>query len=175
MLRLIATFGTLYGLALLLGFFVSHLIFGTSPDNFSQAEITGYGVMLVSGLAIVMGMLAWRSQQPQGMLGWASALSIGVGISFIGGLFFGAYNWAYLVWINPEFTDTYIAWQIDTIEQSAVLSMTEKQQRLEELDAYAGMMQSKPLQSLVMAATVWFIGTIITLIAALVLCQRKSH
>ena len=44
----IIRFCLLYGLALVMGFYVSHLVLGTTPDHFAISKMVGYSVMYIS-------------------------------------------------------------------------------------------------------------------------------
>jgi hypothetical protein len=56
----IIRFGSLYGLALVIGFYAPLLALGTTPDNFTMGEIVGYTVMFISSLAIIMGIKDYK-------------------------------------------------------------------------------------------------------------------
>lgn len=171
MKKVIINFGVIYGLALGLGFFVSHLIFGTDPNNFSISEVVGYGIIIISSIAVIFGILDYRNNQNSGQIGFFQGLGIGSAISAIAGLFFGAYNFIYLKWINPDFTETYMEYSRLQIETSGA-SEAIKEQQLHDLAQYAELMSSDLLQSALMFVTVLLIGFVFSLISAAML--RKS-
>ena len=116
----IIRFGLLHGLALVIGFYASHLVLGTSPDNFTVGEIVGYSVMIISSLAVVMGIIDYKHKRAPAPLGFMGALGVGLGISLIAAHVFALYNWFYLVFINPTFTTTYQQYSEQKIRSSGL-------------------------------------------------------
>jgi hypothetical protein len=162
----IIRFGLLYGLALVSSFYLSHLVLGTSPDNFTKGEIVGYSVMIISSLAVVMGIKEYKQKQIPTPLSFVTALGVGVGISLIASSLFALYNWFYLEFINPTFTATYIQYSEQKIRSSGLESIVVEKQ-LEELAHYAELMSNNFTQSAVMFATVFIIGLLFSLVSAL--------
>lgn len=162
----ILRFGFLYGLILVVSFYLSHLLLGTSPDNFTKGEIVGYSVMIISSLAVVMGIKEFKSNCSPAPLGFMSGLGVGTGISFIAASLFAVYNWVYLEFINPEFTTTYIQYSEQQIRGSGLDPLSIEQQ-LEELAQYSELMSSNLTQSAVMFATVFIIGLLFSVVSAI--------
>lgn len=164
----IIRFGLIYGLALGIGFYVSHLVLGTNADNFTKGEIVGYSVMIISSLAVVMGIKEYKQKRAPAPLGFMGALGVGLGISLIAANMFALYNWLYLEFINPTFTATYIQYSEQQILSSG-LELIVIEQQLEELAHYADLMSNNFTQSMLMFATVFIIGLLFSLVSALAL------
>jgi hypothetical protein len=164
----IIRFGLLYGLALGVSFYVSHLILGTSPDNFTVGEIVGYSVMIISSLAVAMGIKEYKQNRAPAPLGFMGGLGVGLGISLIASHIFALYNWLYLEFINPTFTATYIQYSEQKIRSSGLEPIVIEQQ-LKELVHYADLMSNNFTQSMVMFATVFIMGLLVSLFSALAL------
>lgn len=164
----IIRFGLLYGLALVISFYVSHLILGTNPDNFTIGEIVGYSVMIISSLAVVMGIKEYKHKLAPRPLGFLGALGVGLGISLIAANIFALYNWLYLEFINPTFTATYVQYTEQQIRLSGLEAAVVKQQ-LEELAHYADLMSNNFTQSMVMFVTVFIIGLLFSFVSAIAL------
>lgn len=162
----IIRFGFLYGLALVISFYLSHLLLGTSPDNFTKGEIVGYSVMIISSLAVVMGIKEFKRNIAPAPLGFIVGFNVGLGISLIAASIFAAYNWVYLEFINPEFTTTYIQYSEQQIRDSDLDPLSIEQQ-LEELARYSELMSSNLTQSAVMFATVFIIGLLFSVVSAI--------
>lgn len=75
----IIRFDLLYGLALVIGFYISHLVVGTRPDNFTLGEIVGFSVMLISSLAVIMGIKDFKQKRFPAPLGFMGGLGVGSG------------------------------------------------------------------------------------------------
>ena len=164
----IIRFGLLYGLALVIGFYASHLVLGTTPDNFSISEIVGDSVMLISSLAVIMGIKDYKQKRLPAPLGFMGALGVGLGISLIAAHIFALYNWFYLVFINPTFTATYIQYSEQQINSSGLEPRVIEQQ-LTKLADYADLISNNFTQSMVMFATVFVIGLLFSVVSALAL------
>ncbi|MEP1447379.1 MAG: DUF4199 domain-containing protein [Paraglaciecola sp.] len=162
----IIRFGFLYGLALVISFYLSHVLLGTSPDNFTKGEIVGYSVMLISSLAVVMGIKEFKGNTAPTPLSFLAGFNVGLGISLIAASIFAAYNWVYLEFINPEFTATYIQYSEQQIRSSGLDPLSMEQQ-LEELAHYGELMSSHLTQSAVMFATVFIIGLLFSVVSAI--------
>lgn len=164
----IVRFGSLYGLALVISFYASHLVLGTNPDNLTKGEIVGYSIMLISSLAVVMGIKDFKQKRVPAPLGFIGALGVGLGISLIASHIFALYNWLYLEFINPTFTATYVQYSEQKIRSSNLEPLVMEQQ-LKELAQYADLMSNNFTQSMVMFATVFIIGLLVSLVGALAL------
>jgi len=164
----IIPFGLLYGLALVIAFYASHVALGTSPDNFAIAEIVGYSVMFISSLAVVMGIKDYKQKRSPAPLGFMGALGVGLGISLIASHIFALYNWIYLKFINPAFTAIYLQYSEQQIRSSGLEPLIIEQQ-LGELAYYADFMHNNFAQSMLMFVTVFIIGLLFSLVSALVL------
>lgn len=165
MMIYILRYGLVYGLALGMGFFVSHLLLGNSPDNFAKGEVIGYSVMIISSLAVVFAIKDYKETRNNGQLGFLTGFSIGAAVSAIAGLLFGVYNMIYLRVLNPEFTAVYIQYSEEQILNSgAEQSVIDTQ--LEELARYGDLMSNDYLQSALMFLTVFLIGLLFSLVSA---------
>jgi hypothetical protein len=164
----IIRFGLIYGVALVISFYISHLVLGTNPDNFTMGEIVGYSVMIISSLAVVMGIKEYKQKRAPIPLGFMGALGVGLGISLIAANIFALYNWLYLEFINPTFTDTYVQYSEQQIRSSGLEPIVIEQQ-LEELAHYAELMSNNFTQSMLMFATVFIIGLLFSLVSSLAL------
>jgi hypothetical protein len=164
----ILRFGFLYGLTLVVCFYASHLVLGIDPDNFTKGEVIGYSVMIISSLAVVMGIKDYKQQRAPAPLGYMGALGVGLGISLIAANIFALYNWFYLEFINPTFTASYVQYSEQLIRTSNLEPMV-MQQQLEELAHYSELMSNNFIQAMVMLVTVFIIGLLFSLVSALAL------
>ena len=67
-----------------------------------------YSVMLISPLAVIMGIKDFKQKRLPAPLGFMGGLGVGSGISLIAAHIFALYSGFYLVFINPTYTATYI-------------------------------------------------------------------
>ena len=174
MLRTIIRFGVLYGLALGIAFFASYIIIGDTPETFTTSEIVGYGIMILSSIAVFFGVLEARRNQLPDPFSFFKGLSVGLGITCISGFLFAIYNLIYLKVLNPQFTETYIAYTEDKIRSSGE-SNEIIQRQLEELEMYAEMMSNDFLQAGVMFMTIFLIGGMFSIASAAILKHQGEQ
>lgn len=89
MFRNILTYGTIAGLAV--GIPLSAITIGLSHDiPTSYGMLIGYTIMLIALSAVFMGIKRYRDVDLGGVIGFWRALALGLGISFVAGLFYVA-------------------------------------------------------------------------------------
>jgi hypothetical protein len=166
----IIRFGLLYGLALVIAFFASHLALGTKLDTFTIGETFGYSLMIISALAMVMimGIKDYKQKRAPAPLGFMAALAISLGISLIAAHVFALYSWLYVKFINPTFTTTYLQYSEQKIISSGLEPIVVEQQ-LAQLTYYADLMSNNFTQSMLVFTTMFIIGLLFSLISALAL------
>ncbi|GAC16094.1 DUF4199 domain-containing protein [Aliiglaciecola lipolytica] len=161
----IIRYGVIYGLVLLIGFFISYLILGTAPENFAKSEVIGYSVMILSSISIYFATKQYKQSLGGKPMRFFQGLKIGSGVSMIGGLFFGLYNWVYIRWLQPDFLNQYLAYSEQQIRQSgAEQAVIERQ--LGELATYSELLQNEFLYLLIMFMTVFVIGMAFSIVTA---------
>lgn len=161
----VVRYGLLFGAALVIGFFCSHLILGNSPDNFARGEAVGYSIMIISAIAVIYGIKDYKVSHCNGELRFLSGVAVGTGISAIASFLYAIYILVYLKFVNPEFTKTYMAWSEQQILLSGASQATIDQQ-LNELAAYSDFMSNDFLQAGVMFITVFIIGLLFSFVSA---------
>lgn len=140
--------------------------------DYSIQEVIGYTSMVVSLLFVFFGIKHFRDKENSGIVSFGKALLIGVLISLIAALAFGILDVIYIKYINPDFMAEYYAHYVEQLRQS--LSEAEFKVEYEKLQAQKEMFSNRFISFLLMAATVFIIGFIISLISALIL-QRKPQ
>lgn len=138
--------------------------------DYSIQEVIGYTGMVVSLLFVFFGIKHFRDKENNGTVSFGKALLIGVLISLIAALAFGILDVIYIKYINPDFMTEYYTHYVEELRQT--LSEADFKVEYEKLEAQKEMFSNTFLSFLLMAATVFIIGFIISLISALVL-QRK--
>ena len=115
-----------------------------------------------------MGIKDYKQQRAPAPLGFMGGLGVGLGISLIAAHVFALYNWLYLVFINPIFANTYQQYSEQKIRSSGVSPKVVELQ-LADLADYAELMSNHFTQSVLMFATVFIIGLLISVVSALAL------
>ncbi len=108
------------------------------------------------------------------LLCFMSGLGVILGISIIAAHVFALYNWLYLVFINPISTTTYQQYSEQKIRSSG-LSPKVIELQLADLADNAEFMSNHFTKSVLMFATVFIIGLLISVVSALVLPTPRNN
>lgn len=132
------------------------------PENYGLTEFLGYATIILSMGFIVLGILEYRKRH--GSTSFGKSFQIGIMITLLVSLVFTAYSYVYYAYIDPGFTERYYAQYVEQIK-SGDMPDWEKETKIAELEEFAGM--SNGVQALIMFATAFVIGLIITILASL--------
>lgn len=138
--------------------------------SYSTQEIIGYASMVISLGFVYFGIKHFRDKENNGEVGFKKALIIGLLISLITALAFGILDVIYIEFINPEFATEYYGHVVEEMRSS--LPSEEFEVKLAELEIQKDLFSNPIFAFAIMAATVFVIGFIISLLSALIL-QRK--
>jgi hypothetical protein len=170
---IIAKYGAGYGGVMVALFVLSYLLIGVGPETFDIEEKIGYGTMILTSAAVIMGIRAFRDRRNGGRLSFGQGLRVGAGISAVGGLIFGAYNFILVTWIYPEFYEEYMTYYAEKIRSSgrAAEAIAAELQKLEATPEWMG---SALGQGVVMFVTVFAIGFVVAVIGSVALRRSKG-
>lgn len=170
-MKLWMKYGVFAGVLLCLPMFGPLLLFGPKPEWMEIGEIVGYASMVLCLTATYFAMR--RQQSLHGPLTYGQALGTGVGVSAVAGCVFGVATWICFVAAGdqmPEALMQFYAQQINAAE----LSAEARQKQLDALEAMRPMLYNRPLQAAVMAATVFVIGVVVSLISAWMVVRGRG-
>ena len=139
-------------------------------DN-TTGEIIGYSSMVVSLLFVYFGIKHYRDSENNGLVSFGKALLIGILISLLASIAFGLMDLIYVTFVNPDFMTDYYDGMLDQLQ---TLPADELEVRKAELESEKAMFSNPFMHFMIMSMMVFVIGTVISLISALVL-QRKSN
>jgi Protein of unknown function (DUF4199) len=135
-------------------------------------EVTGYLTMLLSMIFVFMGIRHYRDRVNGGSLSFVQGLKIGILIVLIPSVFFGLFDILYTEVIKPDWLDTYYAAYMERIKAS---TPPEKLARaLEKANREKEIFANPVYQFLLMSATVFIIGLMVTIISALTLRRKPA-
>ena len=162
----------LYGAAILVGVNVLILlIFGVpEPDEYAIGEIVGYATIVVALIPVYFGIKQYRDRILDGHIGFWRAVGIGVGVTSFPSVIFALYNYIYVKWIDPDFTETYYEYAMQNAQ--AEMTAAEFQAYASDMQAQQAMFTDPWMMTIVMFMTVFLIGVIIATVSALIL-QKK--
>lgn len=139
--------------------------------SYTGQEVIGYVSMVIALGFVYFGIKHYRDKENQGMVSFKKALIIGILISLITALAFGALDVIYVEFINPEFATDYYAHMVGEMKNS--LSADEFEVKLAEMESQKELFANPLFSFVIMALTVFVIGFIISLISSLIL-QRNT-
>ena len=158
MKKLIWSYGIYAGIILIvLGLFNWFVIAPTMGYNPSQ--IFGYLSMVIALLSIPLGIKYFKEKINEGEITFVRAFEIGLGITSIPSVIMFLYSSLFFVFAGDDFLEWY----------QSTLSPEEWEQVQAQMAAMPEYLMSPWFQGLVMLITVFIVGTIITLISALIL------
>lgn len=160
-------YGLIAGGIMAVFFVISWIVTSGDSPNYGMSEVIGYAAMILSLSVIFMALKEYRAlRAPAGMSVW-QGFQVGLVISLIAALIFVVVDTAYITWVDPQFAENYANYQVGVMEANGA-SNAEIEAMKQQMQAY-----SNPLfMEAIMFVTVWVIGMIISLIAALVMQQK---
>jgi hypothetical protein len=150
----------------------SHLFIWLSKSDYDVQEIVGYATILASLSFVYFGIRYYRDRVNGGNISFLKALAIGLLIVLIPSVSFGLTNTLYVLLFDPHFYEKYAAHELEQMRKSvpvAQLPASMKEMK-KEVEFY-----KNPLVGFaVMFFTVAALGTVITLLSALILTRTKK-
>jgi Protein of unknown function (DUF4199) len=134
-------------------------------------EVAGYLTMLLSMVFVFLGIKQYRDKYNNGQLSFVQGMKVGILIVLIPSVAFGLFDLLYTEVLHPGWVDEYYANYIARIKASTPPGQLEA--ALQKANAQKEMFSNPLIQFLLMAATVFIIGLIVTIIAALTLRRGK--
>lgn len=160
----ILRYGLIGGAVLCLPMFGPMLLVGPQPEWMRLGEIIGYTSMVLCMSATWFAMR--HEQQRRGALGFSSLFGIGVGVSAVAGLLFGLVTIGFYAMAGNELPEALIEYY-QAQARAPGISAEDSARQLAEIEAMRPFFYNKPLQGAVMFATVFLIGVVVSLLAAL--------
>jgi len=164
-------YGIYAGLAILVLGALHVFVFMPPTISWEMAEVAGYLTMILSMIFVFMGIRYYRDHVNNGYLTFGQGLKLGALIVLVPAVTFGLFDILYTEVLNPSWADEYFGYQIEKIKSSSAPDQVE--QKLAALQKNREMFSNPVFQFLLMAATVYIIGLIVTIISALTLRRQK--
>ena len=168
MKKTVLRFGAYGAITICVLFMISWFVLDHLP--MSTQEVMGYVSIVVSLSFVYFGIRHFRDKENDGKVSFKKALTIGILISLITALTFGLLDVLYTEVLNPDFMDDYYGEVVETMR--ANLPAAELDAQLAQLEAEREQFSNPFVSFTIMAATVFIIGCIVTLLSSLIL-QRK--
>ncbi len=160
-------YGGISGLVMGVLFIASFLLLGGEEPDYDTAEVIWYTSIILSLLVIFVGIRKYRDHDLGGSISFGQAFVTGLGIAAVAAFILAVFDTAYITLIDPEFFSRYMDFQIETMlaEGASDSEVTAVREQFELFQGPVGHL----LNGLVMFATVFLIGLIISLISSWIL------
>ncbi len=163
MIRNILSYGTIAGLVV--GVALSAVVIGGVGDHGGYGMLIGYTIMLVGLSAVFVGIKRYRDIDRGGVIGFWQALGLGLGISFVAGVFY-VVAWDIACWLTGmDFAGSYTA-SLIAQKKAAGVSGAELAKFTAEMNAFK-VQYANPLYRWPMTFVEIFpVGVLVSLISA---------
>jgi hypothetical protein len=150
---------------------VQYLLVGIEGANFNLLELLGYSIIVLSLSVVFWAIRKYREQN--GGVTFLQGLQIGTGVSFISSAILGIITWFMLKFVTTDMMDKLKDHYTQQVRSIPNQSAEKTQQMLQELNTQFESMQDPAIQGLMMFATAFVIGIILTVIAAAILRRGR--
>jgi hypothetical protein len=147
----------------LLALVLYFLGFHSDPAKLSAAKwIGGFGGIAIAVVFTVLGVKARRAEVPDAEgFGYGRALGAGMQVALVWSLLSAVFNYAYLAFINPGFSEIVLQDAMDKVQAKGVSGA-----QLDQVEKFTRFMASPGVQSVSTLIGGLIIGFIISLIVA---------
>jgi len=150
---------------------INYFIVAKYADH-SLQEVAGYLTMFLSMIFVFLGIRHYRDQINGGSLSFGQGMKIGVLIVLIPAVCFGFFDLLYTQVLNPGWVDEYYKIMIDQLKANTPADQLTV--KLKEMEQQKEFFSNPVLLFLVMAATVFIIGLLVTIISSIALRRSKT-
>ena len=164
-------YGLGIGGVIALAMMVSYLLAGDPPD-FDMMERVGWTSMILSSLAIFLGVRAAREENG-GRIRFTEAFLKGLAIAAIAGGVVGLYSVIHIGVFDKEYNERYLEHQVTKMEASG-MSQTDIEAELAETEELRAMLDNPLAQGFVMLVTVFLVGLLVALASGVILSNDKK-
>lgn len=144
----------------------------TKLTGYGGQEIAGYLTILLSMIFVFLGIRYYRDKENGGALSFGEGLKIGLLIVLIPAVFFGLFDLLYTKVINPGWMQEYYTQYVAKIKASTPPDKLDEV--LKKMEKEKELFSSPVMEFLLMAATVYIIGFMVTIISTLTLKRKKQ-
>lgn len=136
-------------------------------------EVFGYASMILASLVILLAQREYRNHNQNVRVGFGHLVKVGLGVGAIMGLIVGIYTFSHIAWLEPDFGQNYLAYTLEQMK-SAGASAADIQVQRAEMEAMISAMNSPTIQGLIMFATTFVMGVVVTMIGAFLMSRRRG-
>ncbi len=140
-----------------------------SSDNYGMGEIFGWLSIVLSLSFIFLGIHQYRREN-EGPITFGQVLKMGLLISLFPSVLFALYNIFYIEVLDPQFFEKYYDYQLE--QALATANPSEHAEIEKTMAAEYTSFANVPFQTFLMFASVFLIGTVMSVISGLVFSRK---
>ncbi len=142
------------------------------PEDYKLGEIIGYSAIFVALVPVFFGIKHYRDEINGGVLSFWKGIGVGLAIAMVPSAAFAIYNLLYVKVIDPEFSEKYMQYTLDSAR--ADMSAAEFESYAAQLETQSAMLTDPLVQTVVMFLTVFLIGVVVAIASAIILRRDAS-
>lgn len=151
----------------------SWMILGSGTESYTTQAIVGYASIVLSTFFIFLGVKYYRDNENLGKLSFGQGLKLGLLIGLFPAVAFGLLDRVYVAYVDPDFYDKYAAMQLE--EMKASMSTVDFEIAAEKVKTDLETFSNPVMAFLLMFATVYVIGLIVSILSGLILKTKDSN
>lgn len=140
------------------------------PEDYKLGEIIGYSTIIVALVPVFFGIKQYRDEIGGGVLSFWKGTGVGLAIATVPSVAFAIYNLFYVKVIDPEFSEKYMQYSLDSAQ--AEMSAAEFESYAAQLESQSAMLTDPLVQTILMFLTVFLIGILFAIVSSIIL--RRS-
>jgi hypothetical protein len=163
-MNLFLRYGAIAGGVLAVAMFGPYFVFGAKPEWMEVGQIVGYTSMVLCLTATIFAMRHERARSPT-RPSWHRLFGVGIGVSAVAAAIFGTATWAFYALAGDALPQALYEFYVNGVRNSGAPAESIATQ-LAELERMKPIFWNRPLQAVVMFATVFLIGAVESAIGA---------
>ncbi|MEM1195217.1 MAG: DUF4199 domain-containing protein [Pseudomonadota bacterium] len=171
MLRYSFIYGAIIGCVIIA--FMCVVLFVLGAEDMFASELAGYAVMLAVLSLVFVGIKRFRDVEHGGVITFAKAFSVGVGIALVAGVFY-AISWEFfLVATDFAFIEAYSQGLIAEVEAKDI-DAAAKAAEIAEITSSVEMYRNPLFRLPITFVEIFPVGLVVALVSALILKNPKA-
>ena len=168
-------YGLIGGLIMNLSWWLSYTFFKEEMEsfNFENGELLGYLIMILAMSTVFIGIRNYRNAQLEGYIGFGQAFKVGLHIVLVASVVYVVGWMIYYYTMIPDFTDRYMAHEIEKIQSSGQSQETIESQ-IAEVKSFSDMYKNPLIMAGITFLEIFPLGLIISLLSALILKKKPK-
>lgn len=167
-MRLYATYGFLITLATVI-WTMTLFMLGYHSENIAMGQKLGWLGIIISVVGIALGMREYRNEVGQGVMSYGRGLGTGMLITLWSTLFSSIFNVVYFKFINPNFSEMMLQFQLAEMEAKGIPAAN-----IDQAEGMIRMFTSAPMMTIFGTLAMVFGGFVVSLVLAAIFKAKPA-